>query len=125
MFIKYQDQVPDSIVEATGNPKIAKWFWEEYKKKEYAELAAALKEQEEVSRMNFKASERGNEAFGVNTFTIARRLRNWIARVFGWEALSNPEFIRELIRDNRDLCCFVPTYEKKPVLVKTRDLLPA
>lgn len=121
MYIKYQDRAPDEIVEAVGTPALAQWFWDEWKARQYAELAAALKAQEEVSKQNFNANHRPHEMLGECTFRIARKLRDWIAKRFGWEAATNAEFCRELIRDNQDIC-FKPTQEKRAVLVKTREL---
>lgn len=124
MHIHYQDQVPDEIVEAVGSPVLGKWFWEEYKNRQYAEFAAALKAQEEVSIANYKAQHRPHECLGENKFRIAKKLRNWIAKTFGWEKATNLEFCQELVRDNKDKFCFVPTQEKRPMIVKSRDIGP-
>ena len=102
---------------------MAKWFWEEYKQRQHAELAAALKEQEAVSKNNFNAQHRPHDMLGECTFRIARRLRNWIAKRFGWEAATNNQFCRELVRDNAHIC-FVPTQEKRAVITVARDLRP-
>jgi hypothetical protein len=124
MHIHYQDQVPDEIVEAVGSPEIAKWFWNEYRNRQYAEFAAALKAQEEVSIANYKAQHRPHECLGENKFRIAKKLRNWIARKFGWAAATDLKFCEELVRDNKDKFCFVPTQEKRPMIVKSRDIGP-
>lgn len=123
MFIQYQDQVPDEIVEAVGSPEIATWFWEEYKKRQQAELAAALKAQLEVSIANFKAQHRPHDCLGENVFRIATPLRNWIARRFGWAAATDLQFCKELVRDNQHIC-FVPTQEKRAFIVKSREIGP-
>lgn len=123
MFIRYQDQCPDEIVHQVGNPTLAAWFWEEFKKRQYAEFAAALKAQEEVSKQNFNAQHRPHDAIGECVFRIHKKLRRWIAARFGWEAAVNDEFCKELIRDNKDIC-FVPTQEKRAFIVKSRELQP-
>jgi len=130
MFIAYQDQVPDSLVHELGNPSLARWFWEEYKKRQYAELAAALKDQEKVSKENYHGQHRPHDLLGECTFRIARSMRNWIGRRFGWDLAVNNEFCKEIIRNNQGVLGikhtydlnFVPTQEKRTILVKTRDL---
>lgn len=121
MFIQYQDRCPEEIVEQIGSPALAQWFWEEYKKRQAAELAAALKAQEDVSIANYKAQHRPHDCLGENVFRIAKPLRNWIAKRFGWAAATDLQFCKELIRDNRNIC-FVPTQEKRPMIVKSRNL---
>jgi len=123
MFIQYQDQCPEEIVEQIGSPSLARWFWEEYKKRQAAELAAALKAQEAVSKVNFNAQHRPIDCLGENVFRIAKPLRNWIARRFGWAAATDLQFCKELIRDNKDIC-FVPTQEKRAILIKSREIGP-
>jgi hypothetical protein len=130
MLIAYQDQVPEYIVQQLGNAQLAKYFWDEYKKRQYAELAAALRDQERVSIENYKAEMRPHELLGECTFRIAQSLSVWIGRRFGWELSKDPAFIKELIRDNQGLLgvththdlLFKPTQEKRLIVTKTRDL---
>lgn len=129
MLIAYQDEVPEELVHKMGE-RMAKYFWKKYKERQYEELAAALKDQEQVSIDNFKASMRPHELLGECTFRIARSLRDWIGRRFGWELCNNPEFVKELVRDNQGLLGishthnlnFTPTQEKRLIVTKTRDL---
>jgi hypothetical protein len=128
MLIAYQDQVPEELVQKLG-VRMATYFWKKYKERQYAELAAALKDQEQVSIDNFKAEMRPHELLGQCTFRIARSLRDWIGRRFGWEAVNDPEFVKELVRDNQGLLgishthniLFTPGQEKRLVVTKTRE----
>ena len=130
MLIKYQDAVPDEIVHAVGNPQLAMIFWEGFKKRQYDELAAALKDQQRVSIENYKMRMPQHELLGECVFRIARSLRNWIGKRFGYEMADNPEFVKELIQDNKGLLgvdhtfdlLFKPGQERKLIVTKTRDL---
>jgi len=130
MLIAYQDQVPEEIVHKLGNFALAKFFWEEYKKRQYAELAAALKDQEAVSIDNHNNVTRPHELLGECTFRIARSLRDWIGRRFGWEVCNDPAFVSELIRDNQGVLGightynlnFKPKQEKRLIVTKAREL---
>lgn len=110
-------------MEAVGSPSLAAWFWSEYKNRQAVSLARALKDQEQVSKANFNAAHRPSDGLGQCTFRIAKSLRDWIARRFGWDAATDPQFCKELIRDNQNIC-FVPTQEQRCMLVKTRELTP-
>lgn len=122
MHIVYQDQPPEELVHNLGNAKLARWFWDEYKDRQYREWAAAFADQDRVSRMNAKAQHRPHDCLGECIFRIAKKLRFKIAQVYGWEAVTNEEFCKELIRDNKDKFLFVPVQEKRAILIKTRDL---
>ena len=76
MHIQFQDEPPEELMAAIQPPSLALWFWDEYKKRQYAEFAAALKSQEEVSKANFNARHRPHDCLGENVFRIAKPLRD-------------------------------------------------
>jgi len=122
MYFKFPDQVPDEIVEAIGGDKaVAAWFWEEHKRRVQERRARGIQAQLELSKINKALGHRPVEGLGQCVFRIHPLLRRSIADEFGWEAATNDEFCAELVRDN-DWMCFVPSYEKKPMIIKTRDL---
>ena len=130
MHIKYQDQCPDEIVQAVGNPQLAVIFWEGFKKQQYDELVAALKAQQLVSAENYRIQMPQHELLGECVFRIATRLRNWIGKRFGYEMASDPAFVKELVKNNQGLLginhtydlLFTPGQERKLIVTKTRDL---
>lgn len=101
--------------------KMAAWFWDEHKRRVQERRARGIAAQLELSKINAKMKHRPVEGLGQCVFRIHPLLRRSIADEFGWEAATNDEFCSELIRDN-DWMCFVPSYEQKPMIIKTRDL---
>jgi len=126
MYFSFPDQVPDVIrasVREMGLPDtVAQVWWDEYKERVNERRAIGIERQKKLSKMNAEAGHRPVDGVGQCVFRIDPVLRESIADEFGWEAATSDEFCRELIRDN-DWACFVPTVEKKTVVVKTRDLV--
>ena len=123
MYFKFPDTVPDEIVEALGGDKaLATWFFEEWKVRVQERRARGIEAQKQLSILNAKVGHRPVDGLGQCVFRIQPLLRASIADEFGWEAALDDQFCKELVRDN-DWMCFVPSYEKKPMIVKLRDVV--
>lgn len=113
-----QTAMPDWLVENFGGDKnLAAWFWREYLARMQQERRDGIRRQKElVSRANFNSQHHGVDGLGQVMFRIDPLLRKSLAEEFGWEAVNNEEFWKELIRDNPEYC-FKPTYERKAAIV--------
>lgn len=107
-------EVREQIVDLFG-PEIADWWIREYEARARRELAEALEEMEEVSKINFNAALRPLDGLGQCTVMMGRKLEAWLATYCkGYQ--YDEGFIKRLIADNQHLC-FTPGYLKKAMIV--------
>ena len=108
------DPPPAELVESFG-PAMARKLYEDFKTGRNLRLAQALRDQQEVARDNAGARHHGVDGMGQVETRMATRFKYAIIEQYGQEALSDPEFMKRLDRENG--LGLKPSYESKARIV--------
>lgn len=91
--------------------------WQEFKNSLARLWHEAQVEQAQISKDNFNAKHRPIENLGQVTFRMGRKMERVISLLASVDAMRAKEFRKNLIKDNPQYC-FVPTYQRKPMIIK-------
>ena len=109
--------VADSLVEIGLPKECVQATWVEYRASVARLWHEAQREQAVVSKQNFTAAHRPINGIGQAAFRISAKMQQVVSLLSAMDAHKDKHFQQRLIADNPQFC-FVPTVEKKPIIVK-------